>query len=757
MPREIVTDFEHLKQPVHTAIGEEIHMFTHIHLRGYDKNGDGKQMHADYYDKYGAPMKIQDSWLEGYRAVERELAEHFNGCLNPALPFPAPGASAGGSHLYEMHHFDKPWNWTGFVPEQKKWCCFDKFFQNRHFIALRGNEVQNNLWNYDPHEENEGADCYDHKYEQVIPIDEYRDGYFFFKNPWGRYLHIISLKSMTPQHEFCKRYNYIVHPLAYRADVATLPDDSVDAMQWTIVNCNSQKFNRVPEGKSKATTFPAFGQDQLDRWGDKCHGLEIFNDFTYYYSASPLNEGNDDKWLGGNGYLHDEPGTSSNNFIHWFNSYPHEMAEFLAETAFRHGTYIQMLSANDAMYQRNEVEVQFADPKSSQTSKLVTDFKRQPMATLKRRAQEKLRLTKGNTNEEDCTQHLGKMPYQCDTVFGYVTLVDPEMNVKQTIYGQPPYNSIAKLDEGELKILDLMIEGKFYSHTGVYEIFDYRNAKGDIIQYQPISVGNQNPKEHVITYHPEIHDLTLTLPKAKPQSLPKPSHRDSIQEDIIWQVTYELHKTKTNTIECHRGYFKLDENNRTTIDLRSFVDEKELAWIRVQGYDTKNPQRRAWFQAIRGPMFGKIDLVGNDKTVLNPLLTNTILTMAKSVATIDGEQFSVYKPTGVFKPDTMASANLCFDFQKTTDEDMLLVYNLQVHSHKQQAVANSCRQSPPTYLQNICGVLSLSELFPTRLDLNSSWDKATVKDNQCHFYLVDKQGSPLSLGKILIKPKSSRR
>ena len=101
--------------------------------------------------------------------------------------------------------------------------------------------------------------------------------------------------------------------------------------------------------------------------------------------------------------------------------------------------------------------------------------------------------------------------------------------------------------------------------------------------------------------------MTLTLPRAKPQSPEKPHNRDSIQEDVIWQVTYELHKTKTNKIECHRGYFKLDEKNRTTIDLRGFVDEKELAWIRIQGYDTKNPQRRAWFQAIQGPMFGKID------------------------------------------------------------------------------------------------------------------------------------------------------
>ena len=48
-----------------------------------------------------------------YRAVEKEVAEHFNACTNPALPFPMPAAVAGGSHLYEMYHFDKPWKWTG--------------------------------------------------------------------------------------------------------------------------------------------------------------------------------------------------------------------------------------------------------------------------------------------------------------------------------------------------------------------------------------------------------------------------------------------------------------------------------------------------------------------------------------------------------------------------------------------------------------------------------------------------------------------
>ena len=61
-----------------------------------------------------------------------------------------------------------------------------------------------------------------------------------------------------------KRYNYIVHPLAYRSSMDTLPDDSVDAMQWDIINIVKEKH---------------FGQGE--DWGEKVHGLEIFNDFTY--------------------------------------------------------------------------------------------------------------------------------------------------------------------------------------------------------------------------------------------------------------------------------------------------------------------------------------------------------------------------------------------------------------------------------------------------------------------------------------------
>ena len=67
----------------------------------------------------------------------------------------------------------------------------------RYFLALRGNEVQNNLWDYDPYDEVEvEGECVDEMvYSQVQPNDRYKGGYWFHGQPFGRYLHIIALKS----------------------------------------------------------------------------------------------------------------------------------------------------------------------------------------------------------------------------------------------------------------------------------------------------------------------------------------------------------------------------------------------------------------------------------------------------------------------------------------------------------------------------------------------------------------------------------
>ena len=116
---------------VEKAFGEEVNLFMHCHMRGYDRHGEGKQMDSEYYDKYGAPVEKNDSWMEGYHVVEKFLGKHFDICDNEVMDFPLVAGMAGGVHLYKPLHNDKPWNWTGWIPVQRKWLCEGVFFSNR--------------------------------------------------------------------------------------------------------------------------------------------------------------------------------------------------------------------------------------------------------------------------------------------------------------------------------------------------------------------------------------------------------------------------------------------------------------------------------------------------------------------------------------------------------------------------------------------------------------------------------------------------
>ena len=69
------------------AYGEEVQLFLHCHLRGYDKKGEGKQLHADFYDQYGAPVLKQESWLEGTEYITISV-------LIPPFPLPLKKCSA---------------------------------------------------------------------------------------------------------------------------------------------------------------------------------------------------------------------------------------------------------------------------------------------------------------------------------------------------------------------------------------------------------------------------------------------------------------------------------------------------------------------------------------------------------------------------------------------------------------------------------------------------------------------------------------
>ena len=51
--------------PFIESMGEEVHIFMHVHMRGYDRTGEGRVKDAGYYDKYGAPAAQKDSWMDG--------------------------------------------------------------------------------------------------------------------------------------------------------------------------------------------------------------------------------------------------------------------------------------------------------------------------------------------------------------------------------------------------------------------------------------------------------------------------------------------------------------------------------------------------------------------------------------------------------------------------------------------------------------------------------------------------------------------
>ena len=121
----------HTDSTVEPAFGEEVNLFMHCHMRGYDKDGEGKQLHSDFYDQYGAPVDLSDSWLEGYHVIEKMLASYFKLCDNKIMDFPLVAGVAGGVHLYKPLHSEKPWNWTGWVPLQRRWLTEGKFISNR--------------------------------------------------------------------------------------------------------------------------------------------------------------------------------------------------------------------------------------------------------------------------------------------------------------------------------------------------------------------------------------------------------------------------------------------------------------------------------------------------------------------------------------------------------------------------------------------------------------------------------------------------
>ena len=78
-----------------------------------------------------------------------------------------------------------------------------------------------------------------------------------------------------------------------------------------------------------------------------------------------------------------------------------------------------------------------------------------------------------------------------------------------------------------------------------------------------------------------------------------------------------LESSHVKELETTHGYFKMDEEQPTTLNLRPNYDKSHVKWLYFTAMTTSNPQRRAWLHAIRGPAFGRQNLHGEEYMYVN--------------------------------------------------------------------------------------------------------------------------------------------
>jgi len=735
------------------AFGDEVNMFSHVHLRHYDQQGQGVYQYGSFIDRYGAPVDLEESWTDGFKSIEDHLLKHNIICANPHIFFPLVGAYTGGGHLYKPYHDQSPENWTGWIPRHQNNPSVVRTkkdgtageYSNRHLACVRGNEIQNDEWDLDP---------------KTMVADDlagpYGGGYWYPNNVQGRYLHIIALKTF---HDQSKRYNYIVHPLAFRASLG-LPDIGVDNIQWSVSNIEKEEHFNTTDKK----------------WGDKVHGIELFNDFTYYFS-----------WYGNYGIEHFNGTVREKDGKYqaaWYDTYPFEYCEFLLDGALSSGVYLQAMSANDAFYNTTMSYLDnkpgyYSETKASSTLAHDPKYKHQhePTEYASNEARSKLKLGEdigaalkkliGQASDSDdsdaddfkknATSFLVGRPYLWNTCFGYTAMLDVDGSLKKAIYptiGKPDF------DAGEEPIIDRMVGGQFYGHTGVYDIFSY-DEQGVII---PFLVKGQTDATQ-LWYNDDMATFSMVYSFPRTKSARKEAHRAPWRGKLLWRYTVQ-YDSGDQTISS-TGYFKLDDNKETKLDL-SHYETFNVRWIRFTAFYYENPMKRAWFSPIRGANF---------KDTTKSSLSNRIAITLKSddgtnnIYTDGGDEFT---PTAVdaaanFTSFTFDSGNPDHkqDGEKITqmvankiktgkgskpsqdqinklkkyllekgNENCLHSYFMQVNSVLSDNVSSG-QESNPRIMENVHGYFSLNYMFPTTLDLSNSWDGSTVKNDKVYFYKVD--------------------
>jgi len=790
--------------------GREVHLFMHCHLKGYDRTGEGIYPDRTFFDKYGAPISLEQFWMEGYHSMDRMLAQHMFSLENDHIPFPPVAGYAGTTHLYKVgtDHGEAPWNWTGWVPRWKRDILWDpsdqknKFINNRFFMSLRTNEIQNNAWDYHPIEDVEGP--YEDLPEGELPermgvgentggCDKFRGGYYFEGNSWGRYLHINNIKSCTrdksitgsgPAGDF-KRYSYVVHPLAYRDTIHSLPDNScVDAIQWSILNINNELED------------PHYNNPK--EFYNPCLGLELFNDFPYSFSynselqTKPMDDPDFTIPCFNGERMHSKNDLNKDNikdnditeYNWWFNTYPLEYAEFLLVTSLTRGVWLHPLAANDLGFKHIDVcsddiyEQNYekrgtlsVDPKSKIVQSNASDSDR--VAAMKTAKSDATGLNDGQSEHErqQLSAFLQGLPYGADTAFGYTTIIDPKLTMRKmakSCYSTAADHEHFGMNQAEMNTIDCLIEGHHYSHTGVYGLFDYSHEDEGSETF-PIKIEGQ-PSEHEPCYQmTEDMEMIFTF---HPASDKKSSNFTYASADFVWKYELQLKTDNENEEITVHGYFNLAARRKTRLDLSTKYDKANMKWIRFLCFEPCSPQQRAWFIPVKGLAFGeprhllpRADVVENIEPLV-PRMTNKIALVdeAENYRDVKILKESIKYFDKVFAVESK-DLKFFFDDDEEVHDNLMYCYFMQVSPHQQNLdqlnknmleTINSKKPEdqkitleevqeindpipPPRISQNVHGYFELASErgkatglqsncvgLSTRLDLCNSWDKETV-------------------------------
>ena len=125
-------------------------------------------------------------------------------------------------------------------------------------------------------------------------------------------------------------------------------------------------------------------------------------------------------------------------------------------------------------------------------------------------------------------------------------------------------------------------------------MFDYNVSE---IQVPYVVAGQLKRRE--LWFNDEMKEFEMRF--YFPQEVKKTENSPPWHGKLLWRYTIEYVDGDKRVLTT--GYFKLNEDLATELNLHYYAKNFQVKWIRFTVFYVENPQLRAWFSPIRGKHF----------------------------------------------------------------------------------------------------------------------------------------------------------